>query len=116
MSRYPLRSSWGKLACAEEHYQALREATMAQLEAPISVSLEEDTQIQLPDLPDGRRQKQFGIWLGPAPVLTPELGSIVGDVIHNLRGALDHAIWSAVQRRGSGRASTPPRRDALSSR
>src|ERR1017187_644378 len=47
--------------------------------------------------------RRFGILADDYPLLPPHWPLMVGDAIHNLRGALDHMIWAL-----SLRSKTPP--------
>lgn len=52
--------------------------------------------------------------VGDAPAVPDEWGAVIGDILHNLRAALDHAAWALVlaeggipkRRAGSGRPPT----------
>jgi len=74
--------SWAKHERAMEHYATLAVESEAYLQQ-VQFSAEVVT------MPDGGVETQF--YAEPPP--PPRLGTIVGDVVHNLRSALDVAAW-----------------------
>lgn len=49
----------------------------------------------------------FYFSIGKAPHFPPEVGPMVGDVVHNLRSALDHLTWELVKRGTQPRPKDP---------
>jgi hypothetical protein len=77
-----LLGSWAKHERAMEHYATLAVESEAYLRQ-VQFSAEVAT------TPEGGAEPQF--YAEPQP--PPRLGTIVGDVVHNLRSALDVAAW-----------------------
>lgn len=77
-----------KLARAERHLDELAAAIGPALDA-VRVGVATETTYE----PSTGR---FAVNVTSAPELSPEISAIVGDVIHNLRSALDYAAFQAV--------------------
>jgi len=97
-----LSGVWAKIARAEEH--------LALLDAKIRAFIEGDPQpiaLSIPYLdPDSGWYIVYGVVEQEPP---PRLGVILGDVLHNVRSALDHLIWQLVLLRDK----TPTRGNAF---
>ncbi|ABS04339.1 hypothetical protein [Kineococcus radiotolerans] len=99
----PLASAWLKWARAVEHADALARATRQwQASGPHRYERREALS------PFYERRLQVEWWLRVEHPVPPRLPVLVGDVLTNLRGALDHALWAAV-RAHSGRPVKPNR-------
>ena len=85
-SGHPLRGPLLKLARAKEHFTELREKAEAFLATePYDWSMETE------EFGDGTREYRISASVNDyAPT---ELGLIAGDLVHNLRAALDQVIW-----------------------
>jgi hypothetical protein len=84
-SRHPLRGPLLKLARAKEHFTELREKTDAFLATdPYDWSMETE------EFTDGTREYRISASVADYPPI--ELGLISGDVVQNLRAALDQLI------------------------
>ena len=95
---HPLDSAREKLRRADEHLDALHAKAGAWLDSkpyefywvdPDPGAITADPQLQLE------------IHVGVVQEPPGDLGLILGDVLHNLRGVLDHLFWALVSRRGT---------------
>lgn len=97
-----LSGVWAKIARAEEH--------LALLDAEVRAFIEGDPQpisLSIPYLDtDSGWHLVYGVVEREPP---PRLGIILGDVLHNVRSALDHLVWQLVLLNGS----TPNRDNAF---
>src|SRR6266545_3869117 len=90
----PFRSSWEKLERAEVHMVELAERIedfVQQMAADGRLMFEFEVTYN----PSSRCLVYALSGIEPAPV---EWGVILGDVLHNLRSALDHIAWTLVAR------------------
>src|SRR5262245_52737821 len=86
-SRHPLLGPLLKLARAKEHFTELREKAEAFLATePYDWSMETEA------FTDGTREYRISASVDDHPPI--ELGLIAGDVVQNLRAALDQLIWA----------------------
>jgi hypothetical protein len=86
-SRHPLRGPLLKLARAKEHFSELRERAEAFLATePYEWSMEAE------EFTDGTREYRISASVDDYPPI--ELGVLAGDVVQNLRAALDQLIWA----------------------
>jgi hypothetical protein len=89
---YPLDGCWSKLARAEAHLDALDTDIRAWLK------VHEQSAISGHFYPEAKLQAYW--WDVPDPPLM--WGIQVGDVVHNLRSALDHLVWQLSKTPKSG--------------
>src|SRR5438309_55151 len=77
---------------AEEHFRDLEVTVKGYLDSrPYAVVTYEDKQ---------SGDKVFVLRVREDPNMMVRLGVIVGDVLHNLRSALDHLVWQLVEANG----------------
>jgi len=75
---------------------------------PIAADIEDKP---YPKPGDPRPLTAFTLVVTAAPAFGDDAGVLLGEVLHNYRGALDHATWSLVRRRGT--KNLPPKKQAL---
>lgn len=96
----PLESAWKKYNWASNHMKAVDAATSRSLD-PNLHAITLNAQVEQ----DGTKLVAV-IRIATLPPLRADLGLAVGDVIHNLRSALDHVAWALVQEVGRGKRLT----------
>lgn len=98
----PLDSAWFKLAWATEHLKVLA--------GDIEEFLDSD---ENEVVAERETDSRYVLRLKMGPVPTVRWGLILGDAIHGLRGALDHAVWQTVLRDNGGAPETKRERNRI---
>lgn len=92
---------WMKWNRADEQskilYQKLREA-LNNKDHPLEIKIRVYPQPKPPGSSDPRLWAAFTMELSDAPTIGRECGVYIGEVIHNLRGSIDHLAWIVVRR------------------
>lgn len=93
---HPLDSAREKLRRADEHLDALEAKTDAWLHSePYEFYWNDPAPFA------GQALLELEIYVGVVQEPPSDLGLILGDALHNLRGVLDHLFWALVSRRGT---------------
>ncbi|MGH2635314.1 MAG: hypothetical protein ACRDHU_04115 [Actinomycetota bacterium] len=82
-----LEGAWEKFRWAQQHFDALREAVSQQIN---SVTIQRDEGLEATDDPEVFFLNWRVVELSDMP---PEWGLRVGDIVHNLRSAMDYIAW-----------------------
>jgi hypothetical protein len=86
-SGHPLRGPLLKLGRAKEHFAELREKSEAFL-----ATVPYDWSMETEEYTDGTREYRISASVDDYPPI--ELGLIAGDVVQNVRAALDQLVWA----------------------
>jgi hypothetical protein len=92
-----------KLKRAEQQTKVLYRRLLKNMDPdkyPIRADLEANDQPKPAGVTDRRPWIAFTLIVSEVPTFGPDIGLLTGEVLHNFRGALDHAAWILVNHRG----------------